>query len=138
MKVVDLDGNVINWKIGGQVVTGKDTRHRSQLHLKARGILKGLYPALQIIEEVSIKLKRYQRASLDFYISKIHTVIEVHGEQHYKFNTLYHASIQDFINQKKRDNDLKEWCDINNLTYVELPFNDGEEEWKKRITQLTD
>ena len=33
-----------------------------------------------------------------------------------------------FINQKKRDNDLKEWCDINNLTYVELPFNEGEEE----------
>ena len=97
-----------------------------------------MYPALQIIEEIPIQLKRSQRASLDFYINTIKTVIEVHGEQHYKFNTFYHSSRQDFINQKKRDNDLKEWCEINNMTYVELPFDEGEEQWKNRITHQSD
>ena len=54
------------------------------------------------------------------------------------FNTFYHSSRQDFINQKKRDNDLKEWCEINNMTYVELPFDEGEEQWKKRIRHQSD
>ena len=105
MKVIDLDGTVSHWKLTGEVVRGRDSRKRSQLHLKARSLLKELYPALQIIEEIPIQLKRSQRASLDFYINTIKTVIEVHGEQHYKFNTFYHSSRQDFINQKKRDND---------------------------------
>ena len=138
MKVIDLDGTVSHWKLTGEVVRGRDSRKRSQLHLKARALLKELYPALQIIEEIPIQLKRSQRASLDFYINTIKTVIEVHGEQHYKFNTFYHSSRQDFINQKKRDNDLKEWCEINNMTYVELPFDEGEEQWKSRITHPSD
>ena len=75
---------------------------------------------------------------VDFYINTVKTVIEVHGEQHYKFNTLYHSSAQDFINQKRRDNDLKEWCQLNNLNYIELPFNEDKHKWKNRILQGND
>ena len=134
MKIVDLDGNLINWKIGGQVVTGKDTRHRSQLHLKARGILKELYPALQIKEEVSIKLKRYQRASLDFYISKIYTVVEVHGEQHYKFSNFFHKTKASFYKSKKRDRQKIEWCELNSIKIVILPY-DKEDQWKQLLKE---
>ena len=137
MKIRDLDGNSYTWKIAGNIVRSNEQRPRSKLHLKARQLLRDLYPALQIMEEVSFQLRRNQSGFLDFYINTVKTVIEVHGSQHYKFNTLYHTSIHDFINQKKRDVALVDWCELNNLTYVELPFNESVEEWKLRIQPQT-
>jgi len=135
MKIKDLDGNVHNWKTEGTTVRSNEQRPRSKLHLTARSLLRGLYPTLQISEEVSTWLRRNKKVFLDFYINTIKTVIEVHGPQHYKFNTLYHTSAQDFLNQKQRDINLQEWCDLNNLTYIELPFNENEEQWNSRIMQ---
>ena len=133
MKTRDLDGNIYNWKTQGTIVRSNEQRPRSKLHLTARSLLRNLYPTLQISEEVSVSLRRNKKVFLDFYINTIKTVIEVHGPQHYKFNTLYHTCAQDFLNQKKRDMNLQEWCEINNLTYIELPFNENEEQWKNRI-----
>ena len=137
MKIRDLDGNIYSWKIAGHLVRARDERPRSQLHLKARRLLKEIYPTVQILEEVPFQLRRGQSGFLDFYINTIKTVIEVHGSQHYKFNTLFHTSIQDFANQKKRDGLLVEWCELNNLNYVELPFNESVEQWKLRIQPQT-
>ena len=137
MKIKDLDGNIYTWRTAGHVVRSNDQRPRSKLHLKARCLLKDLYPALQIMEEVPFQLRRNQSGFLDFYINTIKTVVEVHGSQHYKFNTLFHTSIQDFANQKKRDGLLVEWCELNNLNYVELPFNESVEQWKLRIQPQT-
>jgi len=133
MKTRDLDGNIYNWKTQGTIVRSNEQRPRSKLHLTARSLLRNLYPTLQISEEVSVSLRKNKKVFLDFYINTIKTVIEVHGPQHYKFNTLYHTCAQDFLNQKKRDMNLQEWCEINNLTYIELPFNENEEQWKNRI-----
>ena len=46
---------------------------------------------------------------------------------------MFHASAQDFIKQKKRDADLKEWCELNNLTYIELRYDEKPEEWINKI-----
>ena len=101
MKIQDLDGNIYKWKIEGSIVRFNDQRPRSQLHLTARSLIKEIYPTLQICEEVSVQIKRDRKVFLDFYINTIKTVVEVHGQQHYKFNSLYHTSAQDFLNQKK-------------------------------------
>jgi len=135
MKISDLDGNVHNWKIEGTTVRLNEQRPRSSLHLKARSLLRDIYPTLQISEEAQIYLHIRKKAFLDFYINTIKTVVEVHGSQHYKFNSLYHTCAQDFLNQKQRDINIQEWCEINNLTYIELPFNENEEQWKNRIMQ---
>ena len=135
MKIQDLDGNIHKWKIEGSIVRSNDQRPRSQLHLTARSLIKEIYPTLQICEEVSAQIKRDRKVFLDFYINTIKTVVEVHGQQHYKFNSLYHTSAQDFLNQKKRDQDLQDWCVLNNLNYIELPFNENEQQWISRILQ---
>jgi len=59
--------------------------------------------------------------------------VEVHGQQHYKFNTMYHASAQDFLNQRKNDTDKRDWCETNNITLIELPYDKKVEEWKEII-----
>ena len=135
MRIRDLDGNVAKWKVEGNIVRTNDERPRSKLHLRARSLLQSLYPTLQICEEVRIDLRRDKRVFIDFYINTIKTIVEVHGSQHYNFNTLYHSSAQDFLNQKKRDADLQDWCLLNNLNYIELPFNENEQQWMKRIQQ---
>lgn len=133
MKIRDLDGNIYTWKIEGAIVRSNDQRPRSQLHLTARSLIKEIYPTLQICEEVSVQIKRSQKIFIDFYINTIKTVVEVHGQQHYKFNSLYHTSAQDFLNQKKRDQDLQDWCVLNNLNYIELPFNEDKDTWHQRF-----
>tara|TARA_R100000656_G_C3908365_1_gene120304 strand:- start:173 stop:583 length:411 start_codon:yes stop_codon:yes gene_type:complete len=133
MKIQDLDGNIHKWKIEGSIVRSNDQRPRSQLHLTARSLIKEIYPTLQICEEVATQIKRDQKVFLDFYINTIKTVVEVHGQQHYKFNSLYHTSAQDLLNQKKRDQDLQDWCVLNNLNYIELPFNEDKDKWHQRF-----
>lgn len=133
MKVKDLDFKEYKLTLGGYTVQANETRPRSTYHLTARKILKSLFPTAQILEEVPINLRWNQKVHIDFLINQFKIVVEVHGQQHYKFTPMFHASAQDFIKQKKRDSDLKEWCAINNFTYIELKYDESPEEWIKKI-----
>lgn len=133
MRVRDLHGNVSTWKPVGDIVAASDSRSRSKLHVEARKILYELFPTMRILEEVPIKPRTINTQYLDFYISQIKIAVEVHGQQHYKFNSMFHASAQDFLHQKRKDADKKDWCEINNITYIELPYNKKVEEWKEII-----
>ena len=133
MKISDLDGNVHNWKIEGSTVRLNEQIPRSSLHLKARSLLRDIYPTLQISEEVQVYLRIRKKAFLDFYINTIKTVIEVHGQQHYEFIPFYHGTRLGFAQAKKRDRDKVEWCEQNGITVIELPYSEKENEWRKRI-----
>ena len=136
MKIRDLNNDIHKWNLQGYVVRANEQRPRSKLHLTARNILVEMFPTVQVLEEVLIPITRNERGYLDFYINTIKLAIEVHGQQHYKFNSLFHTSAQDFANQKKKDRRKKEWCEYNNITYVELPYNESEEEWKSRTASI--
>ena len=138
MKTRGLDGQVHNWKLHGYVVRASESRPRSKLHLKARTILKDIFPTVQILEEVATPITRTEKLFFDLYINTVKLVVEVHGQQHYKFNTLFHSSAQDFANQRKRDRRKAEWCEYNNITYVELPYNEDEDQWRFRINRRND
>ena len=138
MKIRNLDGDIHNWNLSGHVVRANDSRPRSKLHLLARDILVDIFPTVQILEEVAVPITRREKLFFDFYINTIKMVVEVHGEQHYKFNPLFHTCAQDFANQKQRDFKKREWCEYNNITYVELPYKEREEEWRERIIQRND
>ena len=133
MKVKDLDFNEHRLNLKGRVVKADEGRPRSSYHLNARNILKQLFPTVQVLEEVPVTLRKGKSISLDFFISQFRIVVEVHGQQHYKFTPMFHASAQDFIKQKKRDADLKEWCELNNFTYIELRYDEKPEEWINKI-----
>ena len=132
MIIKDLDDNSHNWNLTGNMAHGK-VSNKSSLHLRARSIITSLFPTLQILEEVPIPLRKSETLYLDFYLPLTKTCIETHGEQHYKFIGHYHNNQFGFIKQKKRDKEKIEWCSINGIMYVELPFNENDEEWSKRI-----
>ncbi len=132
MKVEDLDGNQSTISLGPYVLI--DTkRPRSKLHLLARQAVKEQFPTIQITEEVPIKIRRGKTLYLDFYVPLLHTAIEVHGEQHYKYSTLYHSSTSDFLLQKKNDVDKEQWCEINNIKLIVLPHFETKEQWQTRL-----
>jgi len=133
MKTRDLNGDIVDWKPKGEVVAAQDKRSRSKLHLDVRRILYDLFPTSQITEEVPIPVRRGTTQYFDFFINDIKLAVEAHGIQHYKYNSMYHSTTAHFLQQKKRDIDKREWCEINNITLIELPYSEGDEEWRTRI-----
>ena len=131
MLIKDLDGNSHNWQLTGNMAKGKVT-NKSSLHLQASSLISNLYPTLQILEEVPIPLRKNEILYLDFYIPLKKVCCEVHGEQHYKFVSFYHNNMLNFLKSQKRDKEKQEWCEINNILYIELPYNDIDN-WEKLI-----
>lgn len=136
MQVRDLDGNISNWQLLGGISHGSRTQ-KSSLHLSARSLIHGCFPTLQILEEVPVYVRRSETLYLDFYLPLVKKCIEVHGEQHYQFSRFFHHSILGFMKHKKRDQDKQEWCSINGIEYVELPYNETIDQWKDRIINDT-
>lgn len=132
MQVRTLDGHSINWQLTGYS-SNASMVDKSSFHIIARKLLKDRFPTLQILEEVTIPLRKSESLYLDFYIPLLKTAVEIHGEQHYKFVQFYHHNQLGFIRSQKRDREKKEWCDINNIKYIELPYNESEHEWIERI-----
>jgi hypothetical protein len=131
MNVKDLDGHLNTWHLTGNIVKG-NIDNKSSYHLKARLLIKQIYPTMQILEEVPISVRKSETLYLDFYIPLIKTCIEVHGEQHYNFVAHYHANKLAFLKAQKRDKDKKEWCNINGIRHIELPYN-LDNQWEQII-----
>lgn len=132
MLITDLDGNNHNWLLTGNMAKGK-TSNRSSIHLNARSLITKIYPTLQILEEVPIHLRKSETLYLDFYLPLKKICIEAHGEQHYKFIPFYHNNMLNFLKAQKRDREKQEWCEMNNIKYIALPYNESLDLWYERI-----
>lgn len=71
----------------------------------------------------------------DFYIPMERMVVEAHGEQHYKFIPFFHGTKLKFLQACRNDRVKEGWCEENEIKFVELPFDEGDEEWTIRIKQ---
>lgn len=131
MKIKGLDGKKYSWSFYGQMPDISDERKRSSLHIRARNLLKSLYPVDRILEEVHLPGSGNLYA--DFWLPLRNKIIEVHGEQHYKFIPFFHGTQLNFLSSKANDNNKKEWCSVNGIMLVELPYNESDEQWKSRI-----
>jgi hypothetical protein len=129
MNIVDLDGNFHKWSLKGYIAKGT-LSNKSSLHLAARELIRGKFPTFQILEEVPIPVRKSEILYLDFYLPLSKICIEVHGEQHYEFSAFFHGNRLNFFKHKKRDRDKKEWCNLNGIKVIELPYN-KKSEWNE-------
>lgn len=133
MKILGLDGKEHSWIPSNNTIEAK----RSSLHEKAVLLLKEKFPFCNIIEEVVLagtKTKfRNTTLKADFFIPAKNLVVEVHGEQHFKYNNFFFNNKMEFFKAQSRDRDKKEWCEINNFHLIELLYSESIEEWKKKI-----
>jgi len=135
MKVIDLNGHHSTWSLTGCSAKAK-LDHKSSYHMKARGLVKELFPTLQILEEVPIYIRKSEILYLDFYLPLKKMCIEVHGEQHYNFVKFYYGTKLDFLRAQKRDKEKEEWCVLNGIEYKVLKYNETIEEWSNRLNTI--
>ena len=129
MKIIGLDGKIRKLSLHDTKVSVNDARPRSSYHLLARKVIKEVF--LDFVgEEVFVPNEGFY---LDFFLPTRRIVVEVHGEQHYKFNSFFHKTKLDFVKQKKTDKNKAEFCKLNGFAYVEFPYNETEEQWKARL-----
>lgn len=134
MKIIGLDEKEYSWIPSNN---SANTEKRSSLHSKAKELLLEKYPYDIIVEEVSLPgTKTDNRKSTlraDFFIPMRGIVVEVHGEQHTKFNSFFFSSKIEFYKAKARDKDKKIWCEMNGFALIELFHDETIEQWKEKI-----
>lgn len=133
MNVTNLDGDLVQWSLTGHISKGR-IQNKSSYHLEARQLLTNLHPTVQILEELSIPLRKGQTLYLDFYLPLLKLCVEVHGQQHYEFVPYYHGNMMSFLKSQQKDKDKKEWCELNGIKYIELPYSENIQQWKDRLT----
>ena len=136
MVVKDLNGEEYIWKHKGKELS----KNASQLHIKARDLLKEVFPTSKFIEEVAFTPKLGYRTTLflDFYNTLFKIAIEVQGQQHFSKSTLFDKNkLTPFIRQKN-DELKREWCLINNIKLVYLNYNEDMNVWRKRLCKTKD
>ena len=131
MKVVDSNGRWYNFPPSGHMPCLDDTRKRSQPHLDARALLKSIYPTQRILEEVPLP---GMLLHADFYIPSKNAIVEVHGRQHYEFVAHFHGDRMGFLRSKINDVIKGDWCDLNNILLIILPY-DKQNEWRNIIEE---
>lgn len=134
MNVTGLDGKEYKWNPYNKQ---SKTSNRSSLHVKAKKLLDELFPHDMILEEVSLpgtKTPR-RRGTLraDFFIPNRNLIVEVHGEQHHKFNNFFFKDKLSFFRAKARDLEKKNWCDMNEIKIIELNYNEDQDDWRRKI-----
>lgn len=137
IKVTGFDGKIHKFNFS-KYRDRKNRAGKSQYHIFARELIKETFPSLSVYEEVTLPgSKRSGGKSLyaDFFIPSRMIIIEVHGEQHYEYCHLFHKTKMKFFESQKRDRDKIEWCEINNIQYIELKYNERDL-WKSKICYL--
>ena len=134
MKITGLDGREYSWNPSAKQ---SKTKNRSNLHVKARDLLKQVFPYDRILEEVTLvgtnNGTRKGTLRADFFIPNRNLIVEVHGEQHFKFNGFFFKDKLSFFKAKARDKDKKEWCRINSIEIVEFNYDEGIDEWRTKV-----
>jgi hypothetical protein len=134
MKVIGLDGNSYKWN----PKSGSESAKRSKLHEKAKVILDICFPYDRILQEVSLPgtktLGRKGTLRADFFIPNRNLIVEIHGQQHFKFNKFHFKDKLSFFRAQARDRDKREWCRVNEINIIEFNYNESEDDWRRKIS----
>ena len=139
MKVTGLNGREYNLDLKKYIDNNRSKR--SFYHVQARGLIKDIFKGYTILEEVTLPGSKDQFGGkslrADMFLPASRIIVEVHGEQHYKFNNFFFKSKLDFYKAKARDSDKREWCELNEIELIELNYNEDIDEWREKIRRVS-
>lgn len=113
-----------------------NNKFKSELHQKAYQIIKEFYPLYPVYEETKLcgtKNDLY----MDMFIPSLSLCVECQGLQHFKFIPHFHQNIAGMARERMRDQEKKLWCEINDITLIELAYNESEETWRNKLALQT-
>lgn len=110
----------------------------SKIADKVYKYIKEEFPHLKCVTELYIS-HRGQRLFFDFHLPDLNLVIEVQGEQHYKFVPFFHTDARSFRTQRYRDQLKEEWCATNSKLLLKLCYKELEtltsEQFRNRVLE---
>ena len=127
MRVRGIDGREYDWR-----PRGGGGEEKSSFHELAGRLLKSVFPVDRVLEEVFLP-GAGQPLYLDFYLPLRKLGVEVHGQQHYGFVPYFHGDERSFLRSNVRDQLKAEWCELNRIRLVVLPYYEGPDEWEERL-----
>ena len=134
MKVLGLDGKEYKWNL---ISSCSKSSKRSNLHKRAKIVLENKFPHDTILEEISLPgssdSHRGGTLRADFFLPSRSIIVEVHGQQHFKFNSFHFKNKLQFYRAIARDKDKQEWCRVNDISLVCFNFDESDEEWSNKI-----
>ena len=129
MKAKGLDGRTYPWNLTKKCSPSK----RSAGHLRCRELLRELFPLDQRLEEIT--LPGTGGLKFDFFLPSRRLAVEVQGVQHDRFVAHFHKHRVGFLQSRGRDGRKAEFCELNEIDLVELPYNESENDWRRRIVE---
>ena len=90
---------------------------RSKMQTEVKKFLEKYWKYDLVFEEMPVV---GSKNTLDIVNISRRIAIEVHGEQHVKFNSFFHRNRNDFRTQIERDVYKEKWCEINNIIYIDI------------------
>lgn len=130
MIIKDINGKEHKWNFSKNY----DRKYRSgksSLHTKARELIKEIYPSYSIYEECTLPGTK-PALYADFFIPQLKKMFEIQGQQHTVFTPFFHKSKLDFYLAQARDREKAEFCRINDIQLIVLPF-DQQNNWRELI-----
>lgn len=104
---------------------------RGKFQSQVGEIFQELYPNDHILEEFPCL---GERLYLDFFLPRKLMAIEVHGEQHYKYNPFFHGTRADFVRQQNNDKRKSSWCKLNGIRLIIIDCGEEEEKIRKSLS----
>lgn len=111
--------------------TGKDIKDTTVKNSKNHNIIKDIhlscFPSHRINQNIYLSLDmngRQKKCEFDIYDKTFNLLIEIHGNQHYKFTPFFHKDKSDFIMQQVRDEEKKKWAIVNGYIYLAIAEKD--------------
>jgi len=93
-------------------------KSRSKMQFETKQFLKNYWGNHIVFEEFPVA---GTKLSLDFYNANKRVAVEVQGEQHTKYVPFFHGKNKvNYLNQLQRDRDKLKFCEINNISLVEI------------------
>lgn len=116
MRLIDIKGRERFRNVNDRIVkwAGKS---RSILQRRVKNCLFSHWTSHIVYEEFPCY---GTKLTLDFYNANKRIAIEVQGKQHTGFIKYFHKNTGDYLHQLKKDFTKRKFCELNNITLIEI------------------
>lgn len=121
MKFKTISGSETTLKNAKKYLINWKKTSRSKFQTSVKNFLNPYWFNDIVFEEFKIV---GTRLSFDFYNANKRIAIEVQGAQHTKYVKFFHGSRLNYLDQLRRDEKKLKFCNVNDITLVEIYPND--------------
>lgn len=117
MRLYNVRGRLTNKNVSPYIINW-NADSRSKMQKQVKDFLREFWSGCVVYEEFPVYGTRLK---VDILNASRMQAVEVHGDQHIKFNKFFHSnSRENYLNSISRDTQKYEWLEANNFKVIEI------------------